>query len=202
MDNLAIGRQSDLFLAVLAGGQSRRMRGQDKGLVMLAGQPLFRHVLARLHAVAGRTVIVSGHHARIYAEAGFPVIGDAGIGPLGGILAAMQSAASASWWLVVPCDMPSLPSDLASRLWQAVQKQGGDLAVPVCDGTRQHAVMLCNSCLMPHLQAYLAAGGRSIHGWLDRLNPVQVEFDGCASFININTPEDLAEAVDLFSRPA
>ncbi|MEQ4583771.1 MAG: NTP transferase domain-containing protein, partial [Pantoea agglomerans] len=33
---------------ILAGGQGRRMGGQDKGLVQLDGRPLYQHVLERL----------------------------------------------------------------------------------------------------------------------------------------------------------
>lgn len=204
MDNPDIGQSPEFALAVLAGGRSQRMQGQDKGLALLAGKPLFMHVLARMGQAAAQTVVVTGQHAEAYGQAGFPVIADAGIGPLGGILAAMQAVARQwpfHWLLVVPCDMPFLPEDLRTRLWQAVQASGSELAVPVCEGNRQHAVMLCHLRLAAELEAYLVSGGRSIHGWLDQLAPAYVDFGDCAPFANLNTPEELMAADGVIKHP-
>ena len=53
---------------ILAGGQSRRMGGGDKGLLELAGKPMLAHVIERLAPQVGRMVInANGDPARFAA---------------------------------------------------------------------------------------------------------------------------------------
>ena len=47
---------------ILAGGQSRRMQGQDKGLQMLNGQMLVAHVIARLRPQLGQVWLCANRH--------------------------------------------------------------------------------------------------------------------------------------------
>ena len=49
-------RASDVTGVLLAGGQSRRMGGGDKGLLELAGRPMLGHVICRLSAQVGAMV--------------------------------------------------------------------------------------------------------------------------------------------------
>ena len=56
---------------------------------------------------------------------------------------------------------------------------------------RWHPALLALRPTATHgLPAYLAAGGRSIRGWLDTLRVTRVHFSGC--FPNLNTPQALA----------
>jgi molybdopterin-guanine dinucleotide biosynthesis protein A len=49
--------------------------------------------------------------------------------------------------------------------------------------------------LLPHLSAFLAAGGRKFDAWFATLNVAEVTFDDCPeAFANINTLEDLQTA--------
>ena len=112
---------------ILAGGQARRMGGQDKGLIPLAGRPLIAWVIAALAPQVGRILISANRNQAAYAAFGHPVIGDeAGgteltgfQGPLAGIAAAMTRMET-PWLLTLPCDAPLAPTDLASRLAAAL----------------------------------------------------------------------------------
>ena len=49
--------------------------------------------------------------------------------------------------------------------------------------------------VLPHLAAFLDAGGRKIDAWYARLAVVEVPFDDCAdAFRNINTRDELDAA--------
>ncbi|MGA2170607.1 MAG: NTP transferase domain-containing protein [Terracidiphilus sp.] len=74
---------------VLAGGRSSRM-GEDKALLRLGGQPLVAHALGILRK-AGLAASVAGAGSALGALA--PVVEHAnpGLGPLGGICAALAS---------------------------------------------------------------------------------------------------------------
>ena len=112
---------------ILAGGRARRMGGEDKGLIPLAGRPLIAWVIAALAPQVGRILISANRNQAAYAAFGHPVIGDeAGgteltgfQGPLAGIAAAMTRMET-PWLLTLPCDAPLAPADLASRLAAAL----------------------------------------------------------------------------------
>ena len=59
---------------LLAGGQSRRMGGGDKGLLELAGRPMLGHVICRLGAQVGAMVINANGYPQRFAAFGLPVV--------------------------------------------------------------------------------------------------------------------------------
>ncbi len=171
---------------VLAGGQGSRMGGRDKGLVPYRGKPLVDHVIERLAPQVDELLISANRNLDEYARRGHRVVSDTlpdFQGPLAGVLAGLQ-AASHEWLLVVACDMPHLPADLAQRLLGA----GADAAIVVADdGARTHpAVMLLRTRLAEKLADYLASGKRSLHGFQESVGFARARFDP-NEMANINT---------------
>lgn len=180
---------------VLAGGKGRRLGGQDKGWVMLAGRPLIEHVIAGLRPQVDRLLINANRNQERYRALGYPVIDDPiadYAGPLAGFAGAM-AAAPGDLILVVPCDAPRVPAGLAERLRTAMQAQGHPIAV-AHDGERLQPVhALIDSRLLSDLQAFLAEGGRKIDTWYARHGYAVVDFsDQPEAFGNINDPEQQA----------
>ncbi|WGZ94527.1 MAG: bifunctional molybdopterin-guanine dinucleotide biosynthesis adaptor protein MobB/molybdopterin molybdotransferase MoeA [Candidatus Thiothrix putei] len=181
---------------VLAGGQGSRMGGQDKGLLVFNGRPLIEHLLEALQPQTDALLInANRNHAR-YQTYGYPVISDAQnttgnayLGPLAGIAAALQ-AATTPYILTVPCDAPHIAPDMAARLWQALQRDGAELAV-AHDGERLQPIhALIPVTLLPSLQAFLAGGDRKTDLWYSQHRVAQADFSDCREmFRNINTPE-------------
>jgi molybdopterin-guanine dinucleotide biosynthesis protein A len=183
---------------ILAGGRGLRMQEADKGLLMLAGQPLVAHVARRLAPQVQSLLISANRNAERYAQYGSvlpddPVF-DAWSGPLAGVAAGLR-AWSGPWLVVAPCDTPLLPRDLAARLIGAAQAQGAPLAV-ACAGGRRHSVcMALRTSLADDLRDYLQGGDRKVDLWQARVGGVEVGFDDAPQeFLNINTPEDLSAA--------
>lgn len=109
--------RADTLGCVLAGGLATRMGGGDKTLRELHGRPLLAHILTRLAPqCAGLAISANGDPAR-FAAFGLPVWPDPlpGMGPLGGVLAALE-ASPHPFVLTVPGDAPFLPPDLVARL--------------------------------------------------------------------------------------
>ena len=103
---------------VLAGGLSRRMDRVDKGLALLDGKPMVRHVIERFAPQVGELIINANQHADAYGAYGYRVIADVidgFAGPLAGLHAAL-SVAGFPLVATVPCDSPFLPDDLVARL--------------------------------------------------------------------------------------
>lgn len=184
------GKRVSVAGLILAGGQGSRMGGRDKGLVSYRARPLVDHVIDRVAPQVDELMISANRNLDEYARRGYRVIADTlpdFQGPLAGVLAGLQ-ASSHEWMLVVPCDMPHLPEDLARRLLAAA---GQDLAIAVADdGTRVHpAVMLIHARLANALAAYLASGKRSVHGFQESAGFARAVFDA-AGMANINTLDE------------
>lgn len=180
---------------VLAGGLGRRMGGVDKGLRELRGRPLVAHVIERFAPQVDTVLVNANQNAEVYARFGYPVIADAVggyAGPLAGLHAGL-AAATDPLVASVPCDSPFLPLDLVARLRDALEAHGAQLAV-ARTGDQPHPVFcLCRRELRPHLEAFLAGGGRKIDLWYSTLRVAEVAFDDvAAAFSNINSPAELA----------
>jgi molybdopterin-guanine dinucleotide biosynthesis protein A len=177
---------------VLAGGRGLRMGGVDKGLVDYRGRPLVEWVLEALKPQVGDIVISANRNLERYAAYGHRVLPDTlpdFPGPLAGVLAALD-AVGGDWLLVVPCDTPHLPADLAGRLLQAAQRQEVPLAVAADDERVHHSCFLVRSDQRSGLVDYLARGERAVRHWQAGLPSVTVRFDA-ACFANFNRSQDL-----------
>ena len=131
----------DVTGLVLAGGQGRRMGGVDKGLARLRGRPMVAWVIERFAPQVGELVINANQNLERYREFGYPVVSDdirGFAGPLAGLQAGMK-AAHHPFVLMVPCDSPFLPLDLAERLYGALEAHQSDLAMAKT-GSQSHQV--------------------------------------------------------------
>lgn len=180
---------------VLAGGQARRMGGEDKGLIRFKGRPLASYALDALDSVAAHILINANRNREAYARFGHPVVPDrtdAFDGPLAGLLSAMR-AAETPYVLTVPCDSPLVTGRLLERLCRVMAETGAELCA-AHDGERLHPVfLLAERRLADSLERYLASSQRKVGLWLEQHTLALADFsDHPELFANINTPEELA----------
>ncbi|MEQ1593425.1 MAG: molybdenum cofactor guanylyltransferase MobA [Thiobacillaceae bacterium] len=178
---------------ILAGGRGTRMVGADKGLIAYQHRPLVEWVLDALRPQVDDILISANRNLETYAGYGYRVVPDTlpdFPGPLAGVLAAMH-AATTEWLLVVPCDTPHLPADLAQRLLAAAQRDHVPLAVAADNTRTHHTCFIVRTDQQDCLAAFLARGERAVRHWQAALPFVLVEFDA-AAFENLNCPEDLS----------
>jgi molybdenum cofactor guanylyltransferase len=182
---------------VLAGGQGRRMGSVDKGLVLLQGRPLVRHVIERFAPQVDEILINANRSIAEYEALGHPVIRDhieGFAGPLAGLHAGLMHAEH-PLVATVPCDSPFLPFDLVSRLSESLESEKADLAVARTHDQPHPVFALVRRSVLPHLARFLGGGGRKIDAWYASLKNVEVRFDDEAdAFRNINTAAELEEA--------
>ena len=180
---------------LLAGGRARRMGGEDKGLLPLAGLPLAAWALKSLSVQVDHLLISANRNHQRYRELGAEVVSDTlgdFSGPLAGFAAGLGQIRT-PWLVTVPCDSPLVVPDYVSRLWAAIEPGGID-AVVAHDGNRLQPVFsLLRRGVLGDLEAFLDLGERKIDLWLERLSWRIVDFsDAPEMFLNVNTPEDLA----------
>jgi len=192
----------------LAGGQGNRVQGQDKGLLLLAGEMLIQRVIRALSPQVEKVLISANRNIDVYESLGYQVIKDnleGFAGPLAGICRILEEldnlAISPDFVVIVPCDAPMLPADLVSRL-QAEFIGDDTLAVIPYDGTRLQPLFgLYSTGVLASLKEYLSNGDRKVGIWLESLPFRIVDFsDKADAFLNINTTTDLDAANSQFSK--
>lgn len=187
----------EISAAVLVGGQSRRM-GRDKATLFVEGRPLIQWVISALERVADEILLV-GHAVSRLEWLGLPTWEDLvpNGGPLAGIYTAL-TVARHPLCLVVACDMPFLQPDLLRYI--AEEASGWDAAVPLVDGHLEplHAIY-ARSCLKT-IGEMLERGETCPLDLYPRvrtryIGPEEIACfaGGRRSFININTPQELAQ---------
>ena len=183
----------DITAVILAGGQGRRMGGQDKGLIEFGGKPLVEILIAELERQSLDIVINANRNLDRYRDYGFPVISDFlqdYQGPLAGFASAMDSVDTA-FILTLPCDGPQLAADYAARFIASQQQSGAPICVAF-DGERLQPVhALITVDLRASLGQFLDSGDRKIDRWYALHDYVHTDFSDCREiFQNINTPAD------------
>ncbi len=198
-----VPRAGPFTLAIIAGGQSRRM-GRDKAFVELGGSALIERVIRRSADLGQAETILITNKPAVFAYLGLPMYRDIqpGKGSLGGIYTALVKATSPAV-LVLACDMPFVNNDLL-RFMLTQLDAATDIVVPRVDGYPQalHAIYQ-KTCIAP-IRAQLEANRLKIIRFYDQMRVRYLdeadyaEFDPTgASFANLNTPAELEQARQL-----
>jgi molybdenum cofactor guanylyltransferase len=200
---MSMGDRKQLSVAVLAGGQSRRM-GQDKALMDVEGRALIEYVLDAARSVSSDTLIIASDRPE-YTQFGCRVVPDKfpQSGSLGGIYTAVMESAE-PYCLVLACDMPFVNSDLLK--FMASLERNYDLLVPSLAAERSdqgggetletlHAIY-SKSCISA-MERQLNAGVFKIIGFFSEVRVRKLAEDdvrtydpNLLSFFNTNTPEE------------
>lgn len=181
--------------AILVGGRSRRM-GSDKALLRINGELLVARLEKTLATFCDEVLLVGGDATR-FAGLGLTARwvpdAEADVGPLGGILGALESARHEAC-LVVACDMPFVTPELVT----AMAAQGRDYRVLACAAGEPLLAIYTRACIDP-LRAAIAGGELAARRFLARagaqalptevLDFVDPQHRGAT---NVNVPEDLA----------
>ena len=182
---------------VLAGGESRRM-GRDKAVLRRGGESQLAYVVALLEQSVDRVFVSTRPGQQSEPERSrFEQIVDCyeGIGPVAGILSAMDEHPDVDW-LVVACDLPNVDDSTLRYLldhassehpFTAFRSSHDGLPEPLCalyrsgsDDTVRRFVrdgVVCPRKILINSDTQL----------LDQPDPTALD--------NVNTPDDLADSV-------
>ena len=185
--------------AILAGGKSTRM-GSNKALLEVGGQGMLRRTAELLRPLVDDLFLVADD-PRPYADLGLPAVPDIhpGRGAIGGIHAALARA-TRPLVLCVACDMPHLCRGVLELLLGA-DGGGADALVPRIGGRPEPLLAVYGTTALGGFERAIAAGRLRV---IDALEGLRVRFiderelaavdPGLRSFINVNTPGELAAA--------
>lgn len=198
---------------ILAGGQSRRMGGQDKFLLEWQGEPLLATIYRRLNKQIDKIVINTNTNqeemkerlSSLNTHQAIPFIKDAikdYAGPLAGIHAAMRWAKvqepHATHILSVASDTPFFPETLCRKLQSEAEASKEDTIILARSGSHVHPVFgLWPISHYAKLEKALVDGVRKVRLFTDH-QPMkiitfpleQINGETIDPFFNINKPED------------
>ena len=179
---------------ILCGGQSRRFEGVDKALLDFHDEPM----VARINTVLAQcsaTVFISANRNQQRYLAYAKVIEDdpaGGLGPLAGINACLTQCAT-PYAVVCPGDSPGVTPELFMRLTNTLMQSEAEATCAHDGERRQNLLLAIRRGLQPGLAQHLAAGHRSVHGWLDMLQTIDVDCrDLAETLFDIDNPCELA----------
>lgn len=164
------------FLTVIAcGGEGRRFGG-PKWRAELGGKTLIEHAIATARSF-GAPIALAVREEMETGISDLPHLTDEArdIGPISALLSAFRHAKAegVDAVLLLACDQPFLPANLADRLASALGDAG--VAVPVSGGHDQLMAALWRVD-QRSLQEYVAHGGRSLWRYAQSRGMVRVEW--------------------------
>jgi molybdopterin-guanine dinucleotide biosynthesis protein A/molybdopterin converting factor small subunit len=185
---------------VLAGGRSSRM-GTAKALLLFDHEPLIVHVVATLRRLCAEVVVVAAPGQDLPSMPVTLVRDEVAYqGPVGGIYYGLI-AAGGDVSFVTSCDSAFLHPGLIAHL--VSQIPGYDVVVPHWQGRYQPLHAVYRRSVLPLLEGQLARGELRPVYLFDRVRTRRIDEDEIrrfdaegASFFNMNTPEDYAEALE------
>ncbi len=180
---------------ILAGGASSRM-ATAKALLPFQGKTLIETVVARA-APQVRTLAINaaredadGYRTR-FAQTVLSDLYEERLGPLCGIITGLTWC-EADWLATFPCDTPFLPHDLVAQF----AKRATDN--PIVARGAQVCGLWPKACLTQLKKGLENGALRSVLGAVEALDGAISEIDAPDhAFFNINTKDDLAEALRL-----
>jgi molybdopterin-guanine dinucleotide biosynthesis protein A len=186
-----------IFGVILAGGTGRRMGGADKAFLRLGDRFLIDRVVERLEPQVEQLAIsANGDPARFAAQRCTVLPDELPLGPLSGILAALDwaAAAGATHVVSVAVDTPFFPADLVPQLLLAAETSSTPIALAESEGQVHPTFGLWPIALRGDLKDTVARGEARVMDFASRHRHGLAEFSGEATFLNVNSPADLTRA--------
>ncbi len=187
---------------IQAGGKSTRMGGAPKALLELGGRPIIERVASVLREVVDDVLVVT-NTPELYRFLHLPMVPDIfpDHGSLGGIHSGLASA-SGDAAFTVGCDMPFLRADVARLVVGRAAE--ADVVIPRTGDQLETLHAVYGKACLPHMEERLRAGRLKIVGFFDRVRVLEIpetavacHADPAIVFMNVNTPEELAQARTL-----
>ncbi len=193
--------------------------GRDKAFLELGGLPLIAHAIHKLTPLCD-SYAICGNNPQLAAWGRLIPDAVAGAGPLAGLVSAITDTAAAEgtiFAIVVPVDLPLLPTEVMARLAMRAIKSGKWATLIEADGHIQPLCAIYRGEMAVPLRQLLESGERKVLPAVDKVCPgalmecvslaelfgVGEDWgeglpDGSGNwFLNVNTPADWEQAEKL-----
>ncbi|RZV37715.1 MAG: molybdenum cofactor guanylyltransferase [Chromatiales bacterium] len=186
-----------VFGLVLSGGKSKRM-GRDKALLERDGQSQLAHIATLLEEHVDRVFVSTREDQKEEPERRqFDQVVDHydDMGPLAGILSAMEDYPEVDW-LVVACDLPNISAATLRELLDNRSSQHPFTAyTSTHDGLPEPLCAFYPASSLALIRQFADEGIHCPRKILIRSDTHLLEQSDPASLDNVNTPHDLTDSV-------
>ena len=193
---------NNILGVVLAGGKSQRF-GQDKSQVKLQNKLLINYILEEIVDEFKEVLIIANEQIKFMQSQNISVTKDfkSGVGPLGGVLTAMkwikENNKHYKWISTFPSDTPFFTKKELKYFYKKIEINESKLFFIKSKDTRHNIFGLWSVSLIEKLEADIMKGERKVEIWANSIGvkTVNIDYKKPDPFFNINTKEDLEEAV-------
>jgi len=184
----------NIEICILAGGQSKRM-GQDKGTLIVQNKEMLKHILDMLQNFEIPIRLIANQEN--YQKFGIEICKDLvkEKGAMGGLYTALATTKFQKV-LVLPCDMPFLPSKAISLLLDCQKTDDFDCIIAQV-AQRIHPLLgIYQKSLLPKIDVLISQNKLKMQEFIFSSNYFLLEMDDLAKenpayFQNMNTPDAL-----------
>ncbi len=186
-------------VVVLAGGQSRRF-GSNKAFAKINNKPMLDHILDVVRD-SGSEAILSISDPVEFADYDYPKIFDPDPelrSPLNGLLASMRVLPG--YFLALTVDSPGIVPEVLERFMQDAVGETGRPVVAGDDRRIYPFPGVYHADNIDEFEAAYCSGDYRLTELIASMNPIIIPLDeiraidpGLRSYVNINSPEDLAD---------
>ena len=182
---------------VLAGGENKRYQGVVKATLIVNGKPIIERTLELFNRLFDEIVIVTNNSEAFSSYKQFRMVEDIykGIGPLGGLHAALHDVKSDAIFMAAS-DMPWLSEELIQSMVNYFEKAGCEVLLPRYNGKDEPLHAIYATSVKDRLDNFLGETNRfAIREFLKlvKVEYFNAEIPGSERnpFANINRPEDM-----------
>ena len=194
-------QKDKISIAILSGGKSSRMEGNDKGLIDFYGKSVLSRIINLASNFSSDIFVVANNnldkynqiHPYVYTD----ILEDFQ-GPLSGIYTALSKCKNEKL-IILPCDGPFIKDVYFQVLTE--YESGKNIQVVKANDRLQPVYARIDSSLLNNLENFLQTGERKIDKWYNSCGFDEICFDkNVEMFLNINSKEDIKKNEQLIKK--
>jgi molybdenum cofactor guanylyltransferase len=194
-------QKHDVSIAILAGGKSSRMGGNDKGLMEFNGISVLSRIIDLAKGYSTDVFVIANNNIRSYQlfhQYVYSDILDGFQGPLSGIFTALRKSKNKKV-IILPCDGPFIQKEYFEKLISSKSKKS--IQVIKTGNRLQPVYALIDAYLADNLEDFLLSGERKIDRWYTACKFDEISFnENEEMFININSTDDIKNNEQLIKK--
>ena len=194
-------QKDKISIAILSGGKSSRMEGNDKGLIDFYGKSVLSRIINLASNFSSDIFVVANNnldkynqiHPYVYTD----ILEDFQ-GPLSGIYTALSKCKNEKL-IILPCDGPFIKDVYFQVLTE--YESGKNIQVVKANDRLQPVYARIDSSLLNNLENFLQTGERKIDKWYNSCGFDEICFDkNVEMFLNINSKDDIKKNEQLIKK--
>jgi len=194
-------QKDEVSIAILSGGKSSRMGGNDKGLIDFYGKSVLSRIINLASDFSSDIFVVANNNLDKYSQIHPYVYTDILVGfqgPLSGIYTAMSKCKNEKL-IILPCDGPFIKDTYFEVLTS--YKSSKNIQVVKTVDRLQPVHARIDSALLKNLENFLQSGERKIDKWYNTCGYDEIFFDSnLEMFLNINSKDDIKNYEKLIKK--